>query len=75
MCSTRGIQAIDVTNSNNPAFMGVIQQSDASNPWSTTLSVSGTPVHFKIDTGAIVPMIPNSIHQNIQHSTLQPPAK
>ena len=37
--------------------------------------MNGTPVNFKIDTGADVTVIPNSIHQNIPHSTLQPPTK
>ena len=73
MCRTKGVKAIDAKDSK--AFMGVIKQSRTSNPWSITLLVNGTPVDFKIDTGADVTVISDSIHQGIPHSTLQPPTK
>ena len=73
MCRTKGVKAIDAKDSK--AFMGVIKQSRTSNPWSITLLVNGTPVNFKIDTGADVTVISDSIHQGIPHSTLQPPTK
>ena len=65
MCHTKGVKVMDVRDSK--AFMGVIQQSDTSNPWSITLLVNGTPVDFIIDTGADVRVIPQ--HPS-KHSTL-----
>ena len=43
--------------------------------WSITLSVNGTPVEFKIDTGADVPVIPTSILQGLPDTALKPATK
>ena len=66
MCCTKGVKAIDAKDSKT--FMGVIKQSRTSNPWSITLLVNGTPVDFKIDTGADVTVIPDSIHHKYSTS-------
>ena len=78
MCCTKGVEAIAATeseDSEDTGFLGMVQQSQGSNPWSVTLSVNGTPVDFKIDTGADVTVISKTVHQNIPHSTLKPPTK
>ena len=55
--------------------IGMVQESEGSNPWSVTLPVNGRPVDFKIDTGADVTVISKIVNQNIPHSTLKPPTK
>ena len=78
MCRTQGaVQAVESAESaaDDEAFMGMVRQSQESNPWSITLSVNGTPVEFKIDTGADVTVIPTSILRSIPDATLKPATK
>ena len=75
MCRTRGaVRAVESVQ-DNVAFLGTIEESEMSNPWSVTLLVNGRPVKFKIDTGADVTIIPRSVLRSIPGVALKPPTK
>ena len=46
------------------AFLGEIGTETAENFWSAELFVINNPIHFKIDTRAVVTVIPESIYEN-----------
>lgn len=46
------------------AFLGVVIESVSSNPWSVNLQIGGILVKFKIDTGADVTVIPETVYGN-----------
>ena len=75
MCRTRGAVRTVESTKDDEAFMGMVQQSKGSSPWSITLSVNGKPVEFKIDTGADVTVIPKSVFKKIPDVTLKSPTK
>ena len=65
VCHTDGAVRTVESIKDDEAFMGVVQQSKGSNPWSITLSVNGISDEFKIDTGADVTVIPMSVFQRV----------
>ena len=75
MCRTRGAVRTVESTKDDEAFMGMVQQSKGSSPWSITLSVNGKPVEFKIDTGADVTVIPKSVFKKIPDVSLKSPTK
>ena len=75
VCRTRGAIRTVESIKDDEAFMGVVQQSEGSNPWSITLFVNGISVEFKIDTGADVTVIPMSVFRSIPDTTLKPAMK
>lgn len=63
LCRTREEVRTVETDRDDGAFMGTVEQSNSSNPWSITLQVNGKPVEFKINTGADVTVIPMNVHR------------
>ena len=56
-------------------FLGAVQKGAGStDKWEETLLVNGTPIEFKLDTGADVSVIPESTFKQLQGVTLQPSA-
>ena len=54
------------------AFLGTVQHSTGSTgKWEETLPVNGTPIEFKIDTGADVSVISESVFKQVQGVSLQ----
>ena len=72
MCRSR-ISEIGATD--EEAFMGVVQNSEHSNPWTITLLLNGKPQVFKIDTGADVSVIPYRMFKNVPGINLEPSKK
>ena len=57
------------------AFLGTVEHSTGSTgKWEETLLVNGTPLEFKIDTGADVSVISESMFKRLQGVNLQPAA-
>ena len=52
MCTAQFKQVNTVTSTDS--FLGVITDSNNSSAWNVTLSVNGTEIEFKLDTGADV---------------------
>ena len=76
--STGSVHAVEISDheqntTNN--FLGAIQtnnQAKPANPWTVPIAINGTVVTFKIDTGADVTGIPETVFKQIKNTTLQP---
>ena len=75
MCKTSNLAQVE-TQSDEEQFLGTLEQFPASvtdNPWEVTLTVNGVPVVFKIDTGAYVSAISESVFKQLKGVTLVNP--
>ena len=64
-----------LTVQDEDTFLGAVQKGAGSiDKWEETLLVNGTPIEFKLDTGADVSVIPESTFKQLQGVTLQPSA-
>ena len=69
MCKTTNL----ATQSDEEQFLGTLEQSPVTltdNPWEVTLILNGVPVLFKIDTGADVSAISESVFKQLKDVTL-----
>ena len=58
------------------AFLGAVGESkDDSNPWKVSLKLNSVPVELKIDTGAEVSVIPESVFKKLEGIALIPMSK
>ena len=72
MCKTTNLAQIE-TQSDEEQFLGTLEQSPVTltdNPWEVTLILNGVPVLFKIDTGADVSAISESVFKQLKDATL-----
>ena len=72
MCKTTNLAQIE-TQSDEEQFLGTLEQSPVTltdNPWEVTLILNGVPVLFKIDTGADVSAISESVFKQLKYVTL-----
>ena len=72
MCKTTNLAQIE-TQSDEEQFLGTLEQSPVTltdNPWEVTLILNGVPVLFKIDTGADVSAISESVFKQLKDVTL-----
>ena len=83
MCKTRKVAHVEVDSDNDESdsFLGTLtthsssETTDKNNPWEVTLQLNGTPVLFKIDTGADVSVIPEPVFKQLKGVTLNPPKR
>ena len=74
MCRSGSVSTLNIQPQGD-AFLSTVQQGEsATNKWEETLLVNGTPIEFKIDTGADVSVIPESTFRQLQGVSLQPAA-
>ena len=70
VCRSRSVNTLDIQQ--EEAFLGTVQHSTGSTgKWEETLPVNGTPIEFKIDTGADVSVISESMFKQLQGVSLQ----
>ena len=55
------------------AFLGPISAIDSSEPWTVTLTLNKCPLKFKIDTGADVTALPDTVYDRSRDGPLQKP--
>ena len=64
--SVHAVQYSDNTQDNTDNFLGAVESKHPPmrvNPWTVPLTVNGTVITFKIDTGADVTGIPETVNQ------------
>ena len=77
-CSTGSVRAVQYSEEmqdETDNFLGAVKTEHPPakfNPWTVPLTVNGTVIKFKIDTGADVMSIPETIFKQIKNTTLQP---
>ena len=62
------LAAVNITDPTD-LFLGSVQAGD--DPWMVQVSMLGTPVSMKLDTGADVTVIPSSVYRTLGHDTLE----
>ena len=70
MCTAQ-FKQVNAVTSTEP-FLGVITDSINSSAWNVTLSVNGTEIEFKLDTGADVSAIPEHMLNCLKVDALLP---
>ena len=70
MCTAQ-FKQVNAVTSTEP-FLGVITDSNNSSAWNVTLSVNGTEIEFKLDTGADVSAIPDHMLNSLKVDALLP---
>ena len=73
--SVRAVQYSEEMQDDTDNFLGAVETEHPPakiNPWTVPLTVNGTVVKFKIDTGVDVKSIPETIFKQIKNTTLQP---
>lgn len=75
LCLTKSLHNIttaekDDTEGSPVYYLGELEKADA--PWTANIAVSKTSVEFKIDTGADVTVLPESLYRNSKWPTVIP---
>ena len=72
MCKTSKLAQLEA-QPEEEQFLSTLEQSPVTvteNPWEVTLTVNGLPVVFKMDTGADVSAIPETLFKQLKGVTL-----
>ena len=76
VCRSKGVNTIELDSStldSDNNFLGAVETNTADKPtWSVTVSINSVDVNFKIDTGADVTVIPESVFKKLNGVELQP---
>ena len=76
MCrSTQTVGTVQAPVETEDEFLGTVRDEAGAKPWIMTLPLNGMPVEFKIDTGADVSVIPESVFNQLERTTLHPTSR
>ena len=73
-CRTKSVCAV-LADQDDEVYIAAVHQQPEKSPWVVTLGVNGSPVEFKIDTGADVSVLPEAIFKELRDVTLQQTSK
>ena len=67
VCKAKHVSEVEeIANGANDIFLGVIGNDTDNNSWTVTANVNGSPVCFKLDTGADMSIISDEVYQSLQ---------
>ena len=67
VCKAKHVSEVEeIANGANNIFLGVIGTDTDNNSWTVTANVNGSPVCFKLETGADVLIISDEVYQSLQ---------
>lgn len=65
----------EATESIETVFLGVVKSENSTDVWQKPITINGEQILFKLDTGAAVTAIPESLYSKRSHGVLSPPIK
>ena len=78
VCRTKSVSEVysESENEEGPAFLGAVGDPlGHSKPWMVSIVLNREPVNFKIDTGADMTVVPESVFKKLQGAVLHPTSK
>ena len=73
-CRMKSVRTV-LADQDDEVYIAAVHQKPEKSPWIVTLGVNGSPVKFKIDTGADVSVLPEAIFKKLRGATLQHTSK